>query len=414
MSRRTHRRPRRRATRRSGGSSTWLWSLLIAVPVATLLGLAGATAYVSNNEPDLDETTLCEEAPAGLSLVLVDISDPVSPGQRQRLAQEIVTFVGGAQTGSLVAIGRLDADATDDPLTFSLCRPRHVAEASSLYQNPRLIAEEFATKFGEPLEAQIDSLLMAFPESLGKDTAIKTFAESSASVASTFSETVLGLSEAVTFAPGGSDLTPNISKTLRALGRRLSDLKATIRVEGHADASGDAATNETLSLNRATAVAKALAAGGLPQASITSEGFGDSAPIASNDTAEGRARNRRVEIIIASASPIMEGIQAAVSSLPDQSSFAEGSHLRLLIVSDLLQNSPAMSFYQGGSWRSFEESAAFDRLSRNLDGYDVEILRFPRPDARGIDPDQVEDFWARYFDRQNVARIASVRVLGDL
>jgi len=71
-----------------------------------------------------------------------------------------------------------------------------------------------------------------------------------------------------------------------------------IDVYGHTDATGTDGYNQTLSENRARMVADYLSSRGVNQARIRSTGFGKSQPVASNDTPEGRAANRRVEIKI--------------------------------------------------------------------------------------------------------------------
>jgi outer membrane protein OmpA-like peptidoglycan-associated protein len=73
------------------------------------------------------------------------------------------------------------------------------------------------------------------------------------------------------------------------------DLK--IRVEGHTDNTGAKAVNARLSLERAQAVAAWLAAHGIQAARMQAQGFGDSKPVADNSTEEGRARNRRVDLV---------------------------------------------------------------------------------------------------------------------
>lgn len=72
----------------------------------------------------------------------------------------------------------------------------------------------------------------------------------------------------------------------------------TIRVNGYTDNTGSDETNQTLSENRANAVRDYLVQQGVPSASITAQGMGESNPVAPNDTATGRALNRRVEIVI--------------------------------------------------------------------------------------------------------------------
>ena len=69
-----------------------------------------------------------------------------------------------------------------------------------------------------------------------------------------------------------------------------------VRVEGNTDSVGTDAYNQGLSERRANSVLNHLTGRGVPASRLTAVGFGESQPIASNDTAEGRALNRRVEL----------------------------------------------------------------------------------------------------------------------
>lgn len=71
-----------------------------------------------------------------------------------------------------------------------------------------------------------------------------------------------------------------------------------IEVEGHTDSVGNDSYNQKLSEQRAGAVLDYLVKQGLPGASVTSKGFGKTLPVATNDTAAGRQRNRRVELVV--------------------------------------------------------------------------------------------------------------------
>ena len=71
-----------------------------------------------------------------------------------------------------------------------------------------------------------------------------------------------------------------------------------LAIEGNTDSVGSEAMNQTLSEKRAGAVLDYLAKQNIPAASMTSQGLGESQPVASNDTAEGRQQNRRVELIV--------------------------------------------------------------------------------------------------------------------
>jgi outer membrane protein OmpA-like peptidoglycan-associated protein len=71
-----------------------------------------------------------------------------------------------------------------------------------------------------------------------------------------------------------------------------------LAIEGNTDSVGSDAMNQELSEKRANSVMDYLAQQSIPQASMTSQGFGKTQPIASNDTAEGRQQNRRVELVV--------------------------------------------------------------------------------------------------------------------
>ncbi len=101
------------------------------------------------------------------------------------------------------------------------------------------------------------------------------------------------------FATGKSVISSSSYLSLNKLAELLvskSDYK--LEINGHTDNVGSESSNQTLSQNRANAVKKYLTAKSVSDANITATGFGESMPIASNDTAEGRQQNRRVEFLI--------------------------------------------------------------------------------------------------------------------
>jgi outer membrane protein OmpA-like peptidoglycan-associated protein len=71
----------------------------------------------------------------------------------------------------------------------------------------------------------------------------------------------------------------------------------TLSVEGHTDSDGDAAANQTLSEQRATAVVDQLVAMGVPAQRLSARGLGESMPMSANSSAESRSNNRRVEFV---------------------------------------------------------------------------------------------------------------------
>lgn len=94
----------------------------------------------------------------------------------------------------------------------------------------------------------------------------------------------LGLSDSILFDKNDYRLRPGITHS---------------RLEGHTDNYGEDSYNEALSLKRANSVADAWAEGAhVPRSNLVTRGLGKKYPIASNDTAAGRAENRRVTVVI--------------------------------------------------------------------------------------------------------------------
>jgi outer membrane protein OmpA-like peptidoglycan-associated protein len=103
----------------------------------------------------------------------------------------------------------------------------------------------------------------------------------------------------VQFATGTADLNSAARETLaRFSGIVASYPDLQFRIEGHTDTTGSDETNNALSLRRAISVRDYLIGQGIPASKIDAQGFGSRQPIDDNTTSEGRARNRRVELII--------------------------------------------------------------------------------------------------------------------
>lgn len=112
-------------------------------------------------------------------------------------------------------------------------------------------------------------------------------------------ELKLNMPAGITFATNSAAIQPQFQTTLNQVAQTVASYNQTyLDVYGHADSQGDEAYNQTLSENRARAVADYLASHGVARARLATRGFGETQPIASNDTEVGRAQNRRVELRI--------------------------------------------------------------------------------------------------------------------
>jgi outer membrane protein OmpA-like peptidoglycan-associated protein len=99
------------------------------------------------------------------------------------------------------------------------------------------------------------------------------------------------------FETNKSDIKTESAQTLKDIISILEKYpEAKFSIDGHTDSVGSDAYNQTLSNERANSVLRYLVNGGINGDRLSAEGFGESKPIASNDTAAGRQQNRRTEI----------------------------------------------------------------------------------------------------------------------
>lgn len=115
---------------------------------------------------------------------------------------------------------------------------------------------------------------------------------------------VVSLAEAGVFAPGGAEINSEAAQLIDVLAVNLSNSDAIVRIEGHTDSTPISTarfpSNWELSTARAAAVLSRLIALGVKPSRLSAAGYGGEQPIADNSTIEGRAANRRVDIVILS------------------------------------------------------------------------------------------------------------------
>ncbi|MCW5897197.1 MAG: OmpA family protein [Bacteroidetes bacterium] len=102
----------------------------------------------------------------------------------------------------------------------------------------------------------------------------------------------------INFETAKADIKPESQYIIDQVVELLNeDESLNVSIEGHTDNVGSAASNKTLSENRAKSVMNAIIAKGIDKSRLSSKGWGQEKPIADNKTEDGRAKNRRVEIV---------------------------------------------------------------------------------------------------------------------
>lgn len=110
---------------------------------------------------------------------------------------------------------------------------------------------------------------------------------------------VLNMPGNITFMTGSADLNADFLRVLDSVGLVLKEYdKTLIAIGGHTDNVGSDADNQALSQRRATSVGQYLAGRNVASERMIINGYGESRPIASNNTPDGRSQNRRVELTL--------------------------------------------------------------------------------------------------------------------
>jgi outer membrane protein OmpA-like peptidoglycan-associated protein len=110
---------------------------------------------------------------------------------------------------------------------------------------------------------------------------------------------ILNMPGNITFATDSSNISADFYSVLDSVALVINEFEKTyIDIYGYTDSTGSEAYNQTLSEKRASSVARYLESQQVVSQRIVTRGMGESSPVASNDTPEGRALNRRVEIVL--------------------------------------------------------------------------------------------------------------------
>lgn len=214
-------------------------SPLLAISAASLLALtACATPERSANNNDFKKTTTGAAIGAGLGVIAGLISGDDSKERKQNAIKgALIGGAGGAVVGNV-----LDKQAAE------------------------------------------------LQKSLGNDRV---------TITNTGDRLIVSLPQDITFASDSATLSSGIQSDLNAVATNLQSYPdSTVQVIGHTDSTGEAGYNQNLSVQRANSVVNVLAGAGVSFTRLQGIGRGEDQPVASNLTEEGKAQNRRVEIVI--------------------------------------------------------------------------------------------------------------------
>jgi outer membrane protein OmpA-like peptidoglycan-associated protein len=182
------------------------------------------------------------------------------------------------------------------------------AQIDSLQRHNAMIQQQ-SDSLRRAAEAANEQLNNALSQLRNLVTEITNLRETSRGIVISLSDILFDVNRA-TLKPGAEANVRRIAAILQQYPDRQ------IAVEGHTDATGSDAYNQTLSEDRAASVRASLVAGGVPAGQITSVGFGKTQPVATNDTPAGRQQNRRVEIIVLGAGKLADVVPPAGSPPP--------------------------------------------------------------------------------------------------
>lgn len=206
--------------------------------------------------------------------------------QQASNAQAAADAAAAAQAQAEAAKAKADAEAANAR-----------AEAAAAQQQAEASKQE-AEATREKLRAQLNSVLATTESARGL---------------------IVNLGD-VLFDTGRYTLKPNAQIALAKVATILQLYPGLrVQVEGYTDSVGGDAYNQKLSENRANAVHDFLVQNGVPAANVTSVGYGKADPVASNDTAAGRAKNRRVNLVVSGQAIGVQTTQPTITEPPSVS-----------------------------------------------------------------------------------------------
>jgi outer membrane protein OmpA-like peptidoglycan-associated protein len=225
----------------------------------------------------------------------LDQAESLKKRKRGSELEEDLAYVAARKSQYAMTVARQKAAVQDEEMA--------AAEQTKLLEHQRDMSARKLSEREDALALKEKQLAAAEAQQAklrGRlDTAMASLSEM-AKLEDKEGKMVITLNGSVLFKSASTTLLPTAQQKLAEVASVLKeyDKSNSIVIEGHTDARGGADYNATLSLHRAQAVERFLEGQGVSDEALKSVGRGESEPIADNKSAEGRANNRRVEIVI--------------------------------------------------------------------------------------------------------------------
>ena len=260
-----------------------------ALATAAVLGLGGGGYYFNRDLKSRSQLTESEQKVASLESRLKD-SDQAAESARTQLDQ----LKGELEKGKKSA---LDLEQT----RAELAKLKDLSASEKKVLEQKLADQQIQM---EKLKATPSPEDVKLEESLKKELVDKDV-----QISRLRDQLKVTVASEILFPSGSAELSPEGLDVLRKVAKAANKTQDEVRVEGHTDTDPIAAvlaqyypTNWELSTARAAVAVRTLEATGMvPAARLSAVGYGDSRPVNPNDTAEGKAKNRRVEIVFTPA-----------------------------------------------------------------------------------------------------------------
>jgi len=267
---------------------------------------AGAATYAPGElmsaKTALDEAELARNEGSFNQDQLADIATRRAQLATARAAFAAEAAARSARTSQAPGVpSTVRVEVTQTPVDGAAAAQELAAREAQLAETNRQLREAEAELAAQREAVEAERLARERLEA-ERDRAMEQVREF-ALVAETARGTVITLGGELLFRSDESVLLPSAKEKLDQVAAALLQVDANqnVVIEGHADSRGSADYNHELSSRRAEAVRAYLASRGVPPARLLSLGKGEEEPVASNTSAEGRANNRRVEIVISPA-----------------------------------------------------------------------------------------------------------------